>query len=224
MTKEFIEELIQRTELQLKAMAYDGNNDQQLYANKRSLIDWLRRNPAMSGEDLLCPRCNEELYNRKHPVMQEGKEEMKIFFDNTKSTEERNFIQNAIDSVSHLPVDDEQPEHKGMPLLPTPYSNTNLQLRSNPSQDLDTLETPEISNIVSNFIEQARDAEMKLIAELFKTATGEELTEQNAHRVGLDFGYDRCLSIDGKMIGEFKQEILPTDNGHKYSITFVPYG
>ena len=81
-----------------------------------------------------------------------------------------------------------------------------------------------IREITGKFIEQARAAEMKLISELFKQATGEELTEENAHRVGLSFGYDRCISIDGKMIGKFEQQMLPTDNGYKCSITFVPYG
>lgn len=81
---------------------------------------------------------------------------------------------------------------------------------------------PNFTDITSIFIEQARDAEMKLISELFKTTIGEELTEQNAHRVGIDYGINRSISIDGVIIGRFKQDMLPTDNGYKCSITFVP--
>lgn len=55
-----------------------------------------------------------------HPVMQEGKE--KVYSP-------------PHGLASRLPVDDEQPEHRGMPLFPTPYSDTDIHPRSAPPND-----------------------------------------------------------------------------------------
>lgn len=59
-------------------------------------------------------------YLSQHPVMQEGKE--KVYSP-------------PHGLASRLPVDDEQPEHRGMPLFPTPYSDTDIHPRSEPPND-----------------------------------------------------------------------------------------
>lgn len=136
-------------------------------------------------------------------------------------------------------IDDEQPV-KQCPVcggLPSVCDNTCsfCTPRSNPSQDIpDYIKGIEdfpsgLQDITSKFIEQARGAENEILTNLFKQTTGEELTEQNAHRITIAYDergalYDRHIGIDGHMIGWIKQDMEPTDNGYKCSITFVPYG
>lgn len=62
-------------------------------------------------------------YLSQHPLMQEGKEYCDGVYE--------------VPAPSLLPVNDEQPENKGMPLFLTPYSKTDIKPRSKPSDDLD---------------------------------------------------------------------------------------
>lgn len=134
--------------------------------------------------------------------------------------------QELADYLSQHPVMQEGKEEIYVATYPEPPLHTHKYITDYTTGCADVpsgLELPpNFTDITSKFIEQARDAEMKLISELFKTTTGEELTEQNAHRVGIDYGINRSISIDGVIIGQFKQDMLPTDNGYKCSITFVP--